>query len=217
VLEHARTGDRPLLRDVPDQDDRAVEALRHRHHDVRRFAHLADRPGRAAHPLRVKCLDGVDHTGGRALGLERRHDRLEGRLRDDRHRERRFAEALGTQPDLGRGLFAGHVEDVVAARRQIAERHAGERRLADPGRASEEDERARDEPAAQHPVELVDACQQSRELRRGDVAQRQRLRRPPRRRTSPPAAGRATAGRLAPLLDERVPLAAAVAAPAPGK
>ena len=72
---------------------------------------------------------------------------------------------------------------------EVAERHPGQRRLADPGRAAEQDQRARDEAAAEDPVELGDPGAQPVDLGRRDVAQRHRPRRrarPPRRR--PPLA-----------------------------
>ena len=91
------------------------------------------------------------------------------------NRERPFAEPLGAKPDLRRGLLAGDVEDAPAVRRQVAERHPGQGRLADPRRAAEEDERARDEAAAEDAVELIDAGPEPRPVGRRDVAQRDRL------------------------------------------
>ena len=41
-------------------------------------------------------------------------------------------------------------------RGEVAERHAGQRRLADAWRAAEQDDRAGDEAAAEHPIELAE-------------------------------------------------------------
>ena len=58
---------------------------------------------------------------------------------------------------------------------EVAERHPGQRALADPGRAAEQDQRAGHEAAAEHPVEL------------GDPGAQPRDRRAPRRRAAAPA------------------------------
>ena len=88
------------------------------------------------------------------------------------------------------------------------------RRLADAGRAAEQDERAGDEAAAEDPVELPDAGSEAFLLGSDDVAKLHRLR---RGGTAP--AGRARPGVLAGRLDddliERVPLRAAGALPGP--
>ena len=69
---------------------------------------------------------------------------------------------------------------------EVAERHPGQRRLADPGRAAEQDQRAGNEPAAEDAVELGDPGRAAASTaRRRDVAQRapaRRARRPRRDR-----------------------------------
>ena len=148
VLEHARARDGALLRHVADQDDGAVEPLRRLHDRRRRLAHLPDRARRPGHPLGVHGLDRVDHAGLGALRLERGQHLLERGLGDRRDRERARAQALGPQADLGGRLLARDVEHAPARRREVAQRHARDRRLADPGLAAEQDQRARDEAAA---------------------------------------------------------------------
>jgi hypothetical protein len=95
----------------------------------------------------------------------------------------------------------------------MAEDHAGQGRLADAGRAAEQDHRPRDDAAPQHAVELSDPGLQPGDPLRGDVAQRHR---PPGRcaaaRGAPRPAGRRDRHDL---LDERVPLAAARALAVP--
>ncbi len=115
------------------------------------------------------------------------------------------------QADLLGGLLAGDVEDLAAGRGEVAERHAGERRLADAGRAAEQDERAGDQAAAQDAVDLVQAGPQARGARRVDVLQAGDR---GRARAAGPAeaggrTGAAAGGRHGDLLDHRVPLPAA--------
>src|SRR6185503_16244328 len=117
------------------------------------------------------------------------------------------AEALRPQPDLGGGLLAGDVERAPARGREVAERHVRERGLADARRAAEEHERAGDEAAAEHAVELADARVEARRALDPDVAQRDRL--PGGRRARPAEAARPSASpagrarRRRALLDER--------------
>ena len=178
----------------------------------RRLAHLADRARRAAHLGAVQGLDRVDHAGVRALGLQRRQHRLQRRLGEHRHRERRLAEPLGPQPHLRRRLLAGYVEDVCAprppgwrapSRSACSCRSPASRRAAPATR-----ERGR-RPA---PGRARRSRSASRCLgRRLDVAQRRRL-----RRRRPRAAALRRIGARA-RLDQRVPLPAAGAATGPGE
>ena len=174
-------------------------------------------PGAPVIPSECERLDRVDHADGGLLGLERGE-------RPTRPRSppapgppaRRPPEPLRTEPNLRRRLLARTRRGPLPpAPREVAERHAGERGLADPGRAAEQDERAGDQPAAEHPVELGDARQQAVDLRRLDLAQRHR----PGSRcpgalgaTSPAPAASGALG-----LDQGVPLAAARAAARPCK
>ena len=110
VLEHARAGERALLRHVADEHDRDAAGLRDAHQAAGDLADLPDRAGRAGQPGGVQHLDRVDDADVGPLGLDRRDDGVEIGLGDDRHRERRRPEPLGAQPDLGRRLLAGDVE-----------------------------------------------------------------------------------------------------------
>ena len=78
------------------------------------------------------------------------------------------------------------------ARAEVAERHPGQGALADPGRAAEQDQRARHQAAAEHAVELGDPGAQPVDRRRLDLAQRHR---PCGRRRGGPPAPRAGARR----------------------
>jgi hypothetical protein len=217
VLEDARTGERALLRDMADEQDGGARPLGDLRDPRGDLAHLAHGAGRAVQRGAVERLDRVDHAGGGPLGAQGGEHGVEVGLRQDRHVESACAQALGAQADLGGGLLARDVERRLPRRREMAEGHVRERGLADARRAAEQDERAGDETAAEHPVELADAGAQARHALDRDVAQRNR----PRRRPAAARAGthggapaaRARGGRA--LLDERVPLAAARAAAVP--
>ena len=71
---------------------------------------------------------------------------------------------------------------------EVAERHRGQRRLADPRRAADQDQRAGNEAAAEDPVELADPGRQPRVTLGPDVRQPHRLDRPPGRASAAPAA-----------------------------
>ena len=163
----------------------------------------------------VEDLHGVDHADLGALGLERGEHRVEVGLGDDRDAQRGPAEPLGAQLDLGRRFLAGDVEHAPPGGRQVAERPARERGLADPGRAADQDERTGHEPAAEHPVELADPGGQPRHRRGLDVRERDRLERARRAPAATTGAAAARRGRRPRLLDQRVPLAAAGTAPVP--
>ena len=106
MLQDPRPGHRTVLGHVPDQDHRDIEALRELHDRAGRLADLAHGARRAGHPLGVEGLDRVDHAGMGPLRLEGGEERLDGGLRQGGHREGSFAEPLGAQPDLRRGLLA---------------------------------------------------------------------------------------------------------------
>ena len=101
VLEHARAGDRAVLRDVADEDRRDAVLLRDAQEPRRRLAHLRDRAGRRAELGRVERLHRVDHADVGPLALERRADGLELGLGEDLD-VRRPAEPLGAQLHLRR-------------------------------------------------------------------------------------------------------------------
>ena len=82
------------------------------------------------------------------------------------------AQPLGAQPHLGGRLLPGDVEDAAARRAEVAQRHPGERALADSRRAPEQDQRSRHEAAAQHPIQLGDPGEQPIDGRPLHLAQR---------------------------------------------
>ena len=72
-----------------------------------------------------------------------------------------FAQTIGAQLDLERALLARRVERRVSGALQPRGHLQQQRRLADARLAADEDHRARDDPAAEHEVELVDARRSS--------------------------------------------------------
>ena len=168
----------------------------------------------------MQRLHGVDHAYLRSLLIQGGEHGGEIRLGDDRHREGIAApQAFGAQPDLRRGLLGGDVEGPPAGGAQVAERHRGERRLADARSAADENEGSGDQATAEHAVQLADTGRQALVLLGTDVTQSDRGERPtsgptPRIRTcarSTPA----TCGGGTGLLGHRVPFAAVRTAPGP--
>ena len=128
--------------------------------------------------------------------------------------QRGAGEPLGAQLDLRRGLLAGDVERAPAGAREVAERHRGERALADAGRAAEQHERAGHEAPAEHAVELADPGLEPRDPGRLDLGEGDGLDGAGGGRCGAPAAAATGSGGLD-LLVERVPLPAAGALPHP--
>ena len=152
VLENARAGDGALLGDVTDEEGRDALLLAHAQEAAGRLADLAHRARGRAEIRRVERLHGVDDADLGPLALERRAHLVEVRLGEDVH-VARAAEAVGAQLHLGRRLLAGDEHDLPVARERL-QGHEQEGRLADARIAGHEHERGRDEPAAEHAVEL---------------------------------------------------------------
>ena len=211
VLEHPGPGQRPLLGHVADQDHGDVVALGGARHPIGHLAHLSHRAGGAAQLRRVQGLDRVDHAHVRPLALQRGHHHIQVGLGHGRDPQRVSAQPAGAQGHLGGRFLAGDVERPPPGRRQTPQGHRGERGLPDAGRPAEEDQRARHQPSAQDAIELADPGLEPLHRRRSDVGQRDRRhRRRPAHRPAAPGGGQ---GR--PLLDQRVPGAAAGALPEP--
>ena len=191
VLEHARPGDRAVLRHVADEERGDAGLLRDAQQPRRRLAHLRDRARRRADLLRPERLHRVDHADGRPLALERRADRVELGLGEDLDVVA-AAEPRRAQLHLRHRLLAGDEQRPPLARDR-AERGQQERRLADAGLAADEHERRRDEPAAEHAVELGHAGRDPVGLLGDDVDEPERRAGPRRRRCGARARGSASA------------------------
>jgi hypothetical protein len=92
---------------------------------------------------------------------------------------RRHAEPPRAHPRLRHRFLAGDVEHPRPAPGERVERLQQQRRFADPGITSEEDQRPGDQPTAEHPVELLDAARApGRHLGDLDLGRRQPARPP---------------------------------------
>ena len=154
VLEHARSRERPFLGDVPNEHEGRAGAARTGGEECRALAHLRDRARRRADAIGVDGLDRVDQHqsgleltpgGGEALDAGRGQEpQVAGHA----------AQSVGTQTNLRRALLTAHVEDGSALLLEVSGELEREGRLANARLAAEQDHRARDQTAAQHPVEL---------------------------------------------------------------
>ena len=159
VLEHPGPGQSPLLGDVADQQMAAVAAgLGHGRQLVGTAPHLGHRARRRVQLGVPHRLDGVDHhhvgldllDGGRIPGRD---------VSATSHRPGASgAEPLGPAPDLRRPTPRPRPAGTgPAGPASVGEDLQQQGRLADAGLAAEQGDRARHQPAAEHPVELVEA------------------------------------------------------------
>jgi hypothetical protein len=144
-------------------------------------------------------------------GLERRENDLDIGFAGELDVGAAEPEALRPEADLGHGLLAGDIDDTLAG---IGECRSGlqqQRGLADARVAADQNRRAHDEPAAGHSVEFTEprndarrglGLARERHQRNGPTIRRRRL-------------GASADARVDRLLDDRVPLAAALAPPLP--
>ena len=130
VLEHARAGDRAVLRHVADEERRDAGLLGDAQEPRRRLAHLRDRAGRRAELGRVERLHRVDHADGRAA-------RARASRRPRRARSRRGSRPRSQPPSRAARSFtcATDSSPVTSSARRVvrhrAERRQQQRRLAD--------------------------------------------------------------------------------------
>src|SRR6185369_410838 len=155
VLEDARPGERAVLGDVADENDRRSARLGETRQLRSALAHLRDRARRGGQRFAVDGLDRVDDRDLRPLAFDRGEDLLEADLGEHAHRTGTDAEPARAQRHLRAALLAGDVERLHAAGERV-ERLQEQRRLADPGVAADQDDAAFDDAAAERAVELVD-------------------------------------------------------------
>ena len=111
-------------------------------------------PGTPSTPLGADGLDGVDDQQRGPHLLDVGQHGTEVGLGREEELVVHPAGPIGAQPDLGGGLLAGDVERAGAHPRGLGGDLEQQRALADAGLAREQDRGARDQPAAEHPVEL---------------------------------------------------------------
>ncbi len=198
----------PSLVTWPTRIDGGPGLLGEAEEDAGRLAHLAHAARRRGEGVAVEGLHRVDDDQRRAHGGHRLDDRLEARLGEHGDVVRRRADALGAHLDLRRRLLAADEQDGAAGRGDLVEHLQEQGALADAGLAADQHERAGDDAAAEHEVELGDAGGEALGRGRDDVG-----------KADGGGAGGAAPVRLAPpaptrrdlgdrLLDERVPGAA---------
>ena len=164
VLERLRPGDRPLLGDVPDQEERRARALGLLHQPVGAVPHLPDRARRRLELVAAQRLDRVDQHRRRRRLRERREQRLEPVLAGDQDGGAAGAEPLGPQPELARRLLGAGVDHLPSPRREPLRELQQKGRLADPRLAGQEHRAARHDAAAEHAVELRQPRRRPRHL-----------------------------------------------------
>ena len=156
VLERARPGERAVLGDVADEQRRDPELLGQPHAAVARRRAPA-RPTRPRPARRDPARPGSSRSRARrgaassACAQHRRQRRFARRRGGPRSQG---AEPVGAQPHLRGRLLAAHEQAAGAAGGHRAERLEQQRALAHARLAADERDRARDQPAAEHPVEL---------------------------------------------------------------
>ena len=156
VLERARPGDRAVLGDVADEDRRHAAALGD---GAERAGHGADLGGAAVGAVDGGGADRLDAVEDQQRGIDRldvREDGGELRLRREVEVRVQGADPLGAQPHLRGGLLAGHHEGRPVGRRDAVGDLEQERGLPDPGLTGDQQHGARDQAAAEDPVELLD-------------------------------------------------------------
>ena len=190
VLERLRSGEPPLLGDVADEDDRDALALRELRQPQRRFAHLPDAARRSVELARPSRSGSSPRSSsaGRLVARDLDHPR--------RSRSRRRRAGRAGRPAGRAGARAGGPGRSIPRRWRRARRRPAaatpaasleqQRRLADARLAADQHDRPRDQPAAEHPVDLADAVCSRGTCRR--VAERRRCR---SRRRPPSATARA--------------------------
>ncbi len=120
---------------------------------LRAVADLRDAAGERLDVGQPHRLDRVDHQHVGDAALERVEDRAQVRFRKDEQRLRR-ADALRAQLRLRRRLFTAYVNRARVARREAGRELQQKRRLPCAGRAAQQHQAARDDPAAEQRVEL---------------------------------------------------------------
>lgn len=216
MLQHARAGQRALLGDVADEQHADPVGLGDPHDLGGDFPDLGDAARRAAQLIAVEGLDRVDDADLGLLLFKGREDGVKVCLGDHRDVQGALSfEPLGAQLDLGGGFLGGDVERFAALVGEVRQSHRRQRRLADPGRAADQDQRTGHQAAPEHAVKLTDAGAQARVLRGGDVVERDGR---GCAATGPLASSSGLAGCWTlDLFDERVPLAAAGALAGPAQ
>src|SRR3984893_1733765 len=175
MLEHPRAGDRALLVDVADQEDRDMTTLRQQHQPAGALPDLADAAGRRGDAAQKNRLDGVDDRHHRPRLFHTLDDAVQVVLGQDHEPVTLDAETLGSQLQLLDRLLTGDVEDRAVRARDLARQLQQHRRLSNPGIAPDQHQRPGNDAAPKHLVELSHPELEPVLLREPDLRQRHRL------------------------------------------
>ena len=211
VLEHAGPGDRPFLVDVAHEHGGEAAVLGHGRQHAGALPHLGHGPGRRTQRGLGDGLYGVDHED---VGLQLADSADDGGQRPGREQPEiglEDAEALGPQPHLLGRFLSGDEQAARPRAGQLPQHLHHQGGLSDAGLPGDQGDRAGDEAAGEHPVELVQprrpaAPGHALDARDGLGARRGSGPQPP----TEPRAGpwHRQQGRPAELLDQGVPRAA---------
>ena len=125
------------------------------------FPDLPYTAGRRLQLTAVHSLDRIDDQKRRFLPFRLEQDPAHFRGRHNQQRIRTFAQATGPHSSLFLRLFPGNIKNLATLLTKSHSRIQQQCRLTDPRFAPQQYQAARDNAAAQHPVEFVDACGQT--------------------------------------------------------
>ena len=192
------------------EDDRNTALLRHVHKARRHLTHLPHGARRPVERPRAQRLNRVDHEERRLHVVDRGQHRLKLRGGCNIQGIRQGSKTPPAIRDLRRRLFAARVKDGPAALCHRACRLQQQRRLSDSRLATKKNHRAGHESPAEDAIEFTETCGRPFELLRADTRDGAR---------EAFVAGRPSLDWLCvhDFFDERIPGAAAGAAPKPSR
>ncbi len=172
VLDELGAGQRALLGDMPDQNDRRAAGLGQVNQVHAAIAQLRDRPRRGGKLRLVNHLDRIDDGHGRLMPRDLMKNSLDVRFGQDQKLIRFDAQSSGPQGGLAGRFLAGDVKHLgrVGRRRHRVGDLKQESRFADARLPADQHDRAGNDSAAEHAIEFGDAGGQSRRLRFVDLS-----------------------------------------------
>ncbi len=157
VLEHTRTSEPAFFGDMTDEDHGQSAFLCRCHKSGCAFAHLGNRTRSRTDVGRVHRLDGVNNQNCRVDFVDRgKNVRHRGFRRQPQVGLQRV-QPFGSQPHLLFGFFGRHVEHFGARRCDRRHRLQQQRGLPDARLATDQRDRTRHQPTAQHTIEFTNA------------------------------------------------------------
>src|SRR2546423_1130642 len=219
VLQGLGAGDPTAFGHVADRENGGLRFFRETHQPRGALSHLSHVSRRTLEIAGEYRLDGIDDYRVETLRAGSGKNCLEQSLIEEGNIFCRPVKPFGTELHLKGGLFTGHVQRRVTHLLELSRDLEKERRLSNPRLAANEDHRARHDSAAEYKIEFLDSCLEPPAQRTLDVPQ-------PYSRCDAPTLGHRLLPRDAStrrsgrfpgrhLLDQRIPLAARIAAASP--